>query len=157
MSGAPPPLLTPTGVTGRRQTRFATGAVLVVGGLVTVAATAVLGWSGLWSGLAAVVVVLAFFYAGLTPLKLTGVMGEKAAVGLMVLLLNYTFRLVAVLVVLVALGRSGRLDGDALGLTIIASALAWMLGQAWIGLRHHDPLDLPDFGATDEDPRTLGS
>jgi hypothetical protein len=144
-----PPLLDPAGATGRAQTRAALWATAATGTASTLVFTVGLGWTGLWSGLAATAIVVGFFLAGLTPIRLSGAMGEKAGIGLVLLLTTYAFRLAVAVLLLNRLGSSGHLSGDAVGFTIVFGAVAWTLGQAWVGLRRHDPLDIADHRQDD--------
>ena len=61
---------------------------------------------------------------------------------MLILLLNYAFRLVALLVVLAARTAPPGCTAAALGLTVVACALTWVVAQAFVSLRHHDPLDV---------------
>ena len=125
----------------RRQTRAATRAVALVGVIAGAVGLVAQGLPGLSSGLLGAVVALAFFQGGLAPLKLGGLWGEKAGPGVIFLLVNYVFRLVALLLVLV-LALAAGVHGRTLGLTIVACALAWVVAQAYVSLRYHDPLDV---------------
>jgi ATP synthase protein I len=105
--------------------RLATPVTAVVGAACAVAAGLSAGRPGVYGALVATAVVVGFFWFGLLPLLV--VRGEQAgpAFGLGVLLLTYTFRLAAALLVLRLLTRSGTVDRHWLGLTVIACALAW--------------------------------
>ncbi len=140
-TGRPGRLAEPGRPVSRRQTRTATALVLVAGLVAAVAGVIAVGPSGLGSGLLGAAVVLAFFHGGLAPLKLAEGWGEKAGPGVLFVLLNYAFRLVAILVVLVA-GTSLGVNRPALGLTVIGCALVWVAAQVTVGMLFHDPLDL---------------
>lgn len=126
-----------------RQTRRAGQLVAVTGTACAVVAAAAVGWAGLAAGLFGTLAVLAFFSAGLAPLRLAGLWGERPGPGFAVLLTAFSVRLVALVVVLRVLVGAGAVDSGALGLTVVVCALAWVVGQAVVGLRAHDPLDVP--------------
>ena len=92
-------------------------ACAVVGGLVV-------GSSGVAAGLVAGVLVLAFLASGAIPLTLSQGLGDPAGLGLLLLLVNYAFRLVAALVVVVLLVRLGWIDREVTGVSVIVCALA---------------------------------
>lgn len=134
-------LASPGEPVSRRQTRTATALVLVAGLVAAVAGVLAEGPAGLASGLLGAVVVLAFFHGGLAPLRLVDTWGDKAGPGVLFVLLNYAFRLVAIFVVLAA-GTSLGVHGPTLGLTVIGCALVWVIAQVAVGMLFHDPLDL---------------
>lgn len=106
---------------GRRR-RLVPLATLVAGGICAAVAGASLGGAGVVSGLAAAVVVVAFFAGGSLPMLLTG-QQDSAGLGLVVLLTNYAFRLgFALLVLLVAVG-AGWADRRAVGVSVVVCAL----------------------------------
>ncbi len=139
--GRPGRLAQPGRPVSRRQTRTATALVLLGGLIAAVAGGVVEGPAGLVSGVLGAVVVLAFFYGGLAPLKLADMWGDKVGPGVLFVLLNYSFRLVAIFVVLAA-GTSLGVHGPTLGLTVIACSLLWVIAQVTVGMLFHDPLDL---------------
>jgi uncharacterized membrane protein len=87
----------------------------------------VLGRDGaVWGGLLAALLVLASFWASALPLRLADAAQAGAGLGLVVLLLTYVLRLVALLAVLAILARSGSVDVRWLAATLIACTLAWV-------------------------------
>ena len=73
----------------------------------------------------ATVVVLLFFWTGALPVLLVGGETSRAALGLLVLLMTYALRLLAVLLVLAVAEASGAVDARWLAGTLIALALVW--------------------------------
>lgn len=100
-------------------------------GLLSAVAGAVSGVDGAPLGalLAALLVVL-FFWTGAVPLLLVGGEASRAGVGLLVLLMTYALRLVALLVLLTAVTRSDVADTRWTALTLIACSLVWVATQA---------------------------
>ena len=100
-------------------------AVLLAGALSALAG-ALLGRDGAVLGAAlATVVALVFFWTGALPLLLVGADTSRAALGLIILLMTYALRLVAVLLVLALAQASGDVDTRWLAVTLIALTLVW--------------------------------
>lgn len=78
------------------------------------------------AALVATVVVLLFFWTGAIPLLLVGGDASRAGIGLLVLLMTYGLRLVALLVALTLAIRSGAADTQWLARTVIACTLVWV-------------------------------
>jgi ATP synthase protein I len=76
---------------------------------------------------AGLLLVAAFLFGGRVPVRLTD--RVPAGVGFVVLLLNYTVRLLLVLVALVALRDASWLEPRAIGVTIVLGALLWSAVQ----------------------------
>lgn len=115
-------------------------ATVLTGGACAVAAAAVAGRAGLLAALVGTALVLAFLWSGILPLLVAGrgaPPARGAATGLLVL--TYTLRLALALVVLRLAAGSQALAARPLGLTVIATAAAWVAAQLWRGLRHPDP------------------
>lgn len=89
-----------------------------------------LGGRGVLSALVALVVVVAFFWSGLLPVALASGREERAGGTVLVLLVNYALRLVLVLVVLRVTARLDVVDARAVGVSLVACALSWVLAQA---------------------------
>lgn len=103
---------------------------LVTGAGCAVLAGLQLGGRGVLSAALATALVIAFFWSGLVPLLLARDRQERAGAALVVLLVNYVLRLLLVLVVLRLAALGGVVDARAVGLTVIAGALAWTAAQA---------------------------
>lgn len=88
------------------------------------------GGRGALSTALGVALVVGFLGSGIVPLLLVRGLEGSAALGLGVLLLNYTTRLAVAVVVLTLVDRSGNLEPRWTGLAVIAGALAWSAGQA---------------------------
>lgn len=128
-----------TGVRHRNRTAalVTTGAGLVA--LAVVAATA--GRDPAASVLVGLALVLVFCWSGAAPFVVAGDGRQgRAALGFLVLGLNYALRLVLALVVLEAVSRSGELSTRAVGLAVIGFALVWTGTHVVLGLsRRHAP------------------
>jgi hypothetical protein len=114
---------------GPRPLRTAGAAVVAVGLVCGAVAWPGAGERGLVSALLGTVVVLLFFWSGLLPLAITGGQEGRAALGLGVLLLNYTVRLALALLALRGAERAELIDPRVLGLTIIVTTLTWAGAQ----------------------------
>ncbi len=101
--------------------------VTLVAGLVCalVAASSGGGGRGAVSALLGTGVVVLFFWSGLVPLLLVRGQEDRAALGLGVLLVNYTLRLALALLLLRAADSAGAVDTEVLGITIIITTLVW--------------------------------
>ena len=100
-------------------------AVLLAGALSALAG-ALLGRDGTVLGAAlATVVALVFFWTGALPVLLVGGDTSRAGLGLVILLMTYALRLVAVLLVLALAQASGVVDTRWLAVTLIALTLVW--------------------------------
>lgn len=109
--------------------RVAPVAVLLAGA-VSAALAARSGTAGAVPGaLLAPVLVLGFFWIGALPLLLVGGNLSLAGVGFLILMMTYTLRLAALLVVLSVVARSDAVDVRWLALTVIACTLVWVLTQ----------------------------
>ncbi|HEU0102684.1 MAG TPA: hypothetical protein VFR07_10225 [Mycobacteriales bacterium] len=94
---------------------------LLAGAGCAVVAGLQVGLPGIGAGLAAGLVVLAFFSAGALPWLLDG--------GLAVLLVNYVLRLAATLFVLLLAAQAGLVDQQAVGVSLIVCALVRVNAQ----------------------------
>jgi hypothetical protein len=128
-----------------RRNRVAALVTSAVGLAGTAAGTAARGSDGLWSGLLALALVLAFMTAGSLPFVVAGDTTQgRGGVAFVILGLTYALRLVVALVVLKLAARSHVLDRQVIGLVVIACAVAWTSTHVALGLsRKHAPtLDL---------------
>jgi hypothetical protein len=99
------------------------------------------------SALLGTALVVGFLGSGIVPLLLMRGLESSAALGLGVLLLNYTTRLALAVVALTLVSRSGALEPRWTGLSVIVGALAWTAGQAAAVLGPHGvDRDLPGHG-----------
>jgi ATP synthase protein I len=126
--------------------RGAALAVLAVG-LVAVATAALISTSAavLGAAIGALMVLVFFAFGAVTVNAVASVM---PAASLLVALLTYTLEVVALALVFVGLSSSGLLDDEVdrtwLGLTAIASTLAWTTAQIIGAVRARQPAyDLP--------------
>lgn len=87
------------------------------------------GGQGAVSALLGTLVVASFFWTGLLPILLTRGQEHRAALGLAVLLVNYTLRLALALLALRAAEGASLIDTRVLGLSIIVATLTWTSTQ----------------------------
>ena len=128
------------------QTRRAGQLVLVVGLACTAAGAVVVGASGAWAGLVATAAVLGFFVAGAAPVLRGRAFESNPGLGMAVVLVGYGARLVLVALLAFLVALVVDLHSRTLGLTVMACAVAWVLGSAVVALRGHVPLDVPEHG-----------
>lgn len=98
---------------------------LLAGAVCTAVAGAQLGSRGVVSALLGTGVVVLFFWSGVLPILLSRGQEEKAALGLAVLLVNYTLRLALAVVLLRVADGAGQVHARTLGLTIIVCTVVW--------------------------------
>lgn len=108
--------------------RLALCATAVGGAGCAVAATLAAGTSGLLSAVLGAAVVVAFFAAGLVPLRVADAAPVGASVGLGILLLTYTLRLAVAVAVLRLAARAEVLDERWVGATVLVCAVIWCGG-----------------------------
>lgn len=84
-----------------------------------------LGRPGVLSAVLGAALVLGFFWSGLVPFLLARGQEGGKGVALLVLVLNYVTRLVALFAVLVVATQAGAVDRRAVGLSVVACSLAW--------------------------------
>jgi ATP synthase protein I len=114
---------------------WAPGAAALAGVALTAVAAAVAGPGAAVSALLGTALVVGFLGSGIVPLLLVRGLESSAALGLGVLLLNYTLRLAVAVLVLTLAARSELLDPRWAGFAVIAGALAWAGGQLVAVLR----------------------
>jgi ATP synthase protein I len=117
------------------STRLAPSVTLVVGLLCAVVGLLRGGQQGLVSALVGTAVVALFFASGALPLLVVRGQEDRAALGLGVLLVNYSTRLALTVLLLRAAARASLVDVRALGLTVIACTLAWSAAQVALLIR----------------------
>lgn len=110
------------GWTGLRAAPVTT---LLVGVVCALVAGARAGEQGVVSALLGTVVVAVFFWSGLLPILLSRGQEDKAALGLAVLLVNYTLRLAVALLLLRGAAQADLVDERVLGVTIILATVTW--------------------------------
>lgn len=127
----------------RRRNRACALVTLAVGTLCVLVAWIAVGSNGPGSALLGVVMVLVFFSAGSLPLAIAGD-GSRSGFAFLVLAMTYVLRILLGVVVYVIATRSPSIDRQAVGLTVIVCALAWVNTQVVMGLsrRHQPTLDV---------------
>ncbi len=98
---------------------------LLAGAVCAVVAGVQLGDRGVVSALIGTAVVVLFFWSGVLPILLSRGQEDKAALGLAVLLVNYTLRLALALLMLRIADSEDLVDGTAIGLSIIVCTVVW--------------------------------
>lgn len=126
-----------------RRNRACALVTLAVGALCVLVSWFAVGGHGPGSALLGVVMVLVFFSAGSLPLAIAGD-GSKSGFAFLVLAMTYVLRILLGVVVYVVATRSPSIDRQAVGLTVIVCALAWVNTQVVLGLsrRHQPTLDV---------------
>lgn len=119
-------------------------ATLAVGALAVVVAAAVAGGPGATGASIGLTLVVGFLLLGQVPVA--QVARGRRGLGAALLLLLYTARVVLLLVALRVLSDADGVHRGAVGLTIIACALAWTAGVVWSALRWRPLVVDPDAG-----------
>lgn len=129
----------PAHTAARRWTLAVGAACAVAGGLAS-------GVGGLAGAAVATLIVVAFLSTGLVPLLVTGGTRLRPGLGLAVLLLTYTLRLALALLALALIARIDAVDGRWLGVTIVATALAWSAAHVSHAVRRarREPTVVPE-------------
>ena len=115
----------PAPVRRRPVGQVAAAVTVAVGVLCGLVGGVAVGWPGLLAGLLAAVVVVVFLGSSGVPMLLLRGFEGNAGLGLVVLLVNYVFRLVAALLLLALAVGAGLADRAAVGLTVVVCTLAW--------------------------------
>jgi uncharacterized membrane protein len=110
---------------------------LVAGSVCAAVAGLRTGEEGLVSALLGTALVCLFFWTGLLPILLTRGQEGRAALGLAVLLVNYTLRLALALLALRAAEHASLVDTRVLGVTVIVATLVWTSTQVALLGRDH--------------------
>lgn len=98
----------------------------LLGGVVSALVGVAVGRDGAVLGaLVATAIVLVFFWTGALPVLMVGGQTSRAAIGLLILLMTYALRLVAVLLVLALAEASQAVDASWAGVTLIVLTLVW--------------------------------
>jgi ATP synthase protein I len=122
-----------------RRNRVCALVTLAVGALCVLVSWAAVGNQGPASAFLGLVMVLVFFSVGAIPLAVVGD-GSSSGFAFMVLAMTYVLRILLGVVVYVIASDSPSIDRQAVGLTVIACALAWVNTQVVLGLsRKHQP------------------
>lgn len=122
-----------------RRNRVCALVTLAVGALCVLVSWVAVGSQGPVSAFLGVVMVLVFFSVGSIPLAVAGD-GSRSGFAFMVLAMTYVLRILLGVVVYVVASDSPSIDRQAVGLTVIACALAWVNTQVVLGLsRKHQP------------------
>lgn len=125
------------GVAGHVGTPLAT---VTAGAVLAAVATADLGPRGAVSALVGTAVVVLFFWTGTLPLQVVRREQDRAAFGLVVLLMNYALRLLLVVMALALADRADAVDARWTGLTVIAGTLVWVAAQVAAVSRPRAPM-----------------
>lgn len=108
-------------------------AALAAGVLAVAVAAAVAGGPGAAGAAIGLALVVGFLLLGQVPVA--QVARGRRGLGAALLLLLYTARVVLLLVALRVLSDTDGVHREAVGLTVIAAALAWTAGTVWSALR----------------------
>ena len=108
-------------------------AALAAGALSVVVAAAVSGGPGAAGAAIGLALVVGFLLLGQVPVA--QVARGRRGLGAALLLLLYTARVVLLLVALRVLSDADGVHRGAVGLTVIAAALAWTAGTVWSAMR----------------------
>ena len=119
-------------------------AALVAGALAVVVAAAVAGGPGAAGAAIGLALVVGFLLLGQVPVS--QVARGRRGLGAALLLLLYTARVVLLLVALRVLSDADGVHREAVGLTVIAAALAWTAGTVWSAVRWRPLVVEPDPG-----------
>ena len=119
-------------------------AALVAGALAVVVAAAVAGGPGAAGAAIGLALVVGFLLLGQVPVS--QVARGRRGLGAALLLLLYTARVVLLLVALRVLSDADSVHRGAVGLTVIAAALAWTAGTVWSAVRWRPLVVEPDPG-----------
>jgi hypothetical protein len=121
-------------------------AAVAVGLLLAAGAAGQDGARGLGSALLGVALVVGFLASGVLPVLVVRSGEVPAGAGAGLLLLTYTLRLAVAVAVLRVAARSEAVDPRWTAATVIAGALAWVLGQGAAVLVRPPRHDLPGHG-----------
>jgi hypothetical protein len=116
-------------VVSPRARRAVGASTVVAGGLVALVSGVAVGAEGVVGALAGTCVVLLFFASRALPFTLTAALGESASLGLLLLGLNYVFRVGAALLVPLALVSTGAADRRAVGAAVLVCSLVRVHAQ----------------------------
>jgi ATP synthase protein I len=108
-------------------------AALAAGALAVVAAAVVAGGPGAAGASIGLALVVGFLLLGQVPVAQVARGRRGLAAGLLLML--YTARVGLLLIALRVLSDADGVDREAVGLTVIAAALAWTAGTVWSALR----------------------
>lgn len=121
---------------------------LGVGALCALAAGLLRGGAGLVGAALAVGLVLAFLLVGQLPVAQAARGRRRLGAALLVVLYLLRVLLLVLAYALVVASGDARLDREALGLTVVASALAWTAGTVWSALRWRPMVVEPETPVT---------
>jgi len=119
-------------------------AALAAGGLAVVVAAVVAGAPGAAGAAIGLALVVGFLLLGQVPVS--QVARGRRGLGAALLLLLYTARVMLLLVALRVLSDADGVHRGAVGLTVIACALAWTAGTVWSAMRWRPLVVEPDPG-----------
>ncbi len=122
------------------RNRVAALVTLGVGVVCALVSWAAVGSTGPLSSALGTALVLVFFSAGTLPFLVAGD-GSRSALAFLVLGMTYVLRILLGVVVYGLAANADGVSSKAVGLTVIACALAWLNTQVLLGLsRKHQPL-----------------
>lgn len=122
-------------VAAPRARRWAAASPLLAGALVALVAGVALGTDGVVGALVGTAVVALFFASGALPIALTAALGGTARLGLLLLGLNYVFRVGAALLVLLVVVSAGAGDRRAVGAAVLVCSLVRVHAQVLLMAR----------------------
>lgn len=136
----------------RQLLRLSAIAAVVTGAACTVVGLVLRGWPGLLAGLLATGMVVGFLLVGQLPVS-RPVQGRGCLAAALVLAL-YVARVVLLIVAYAVVVNltADAVDGDVVGLTVIATALAWTAATVWTAVHWKPVLIAPD---EPDDPRVM--
>ena len=126
---------------------------LGVGALCALAAGLLRGGAGLVGAAFAVGLVLAFLLVGQLPVAQAARGRRRLGAALLVVLYLLRVLLLVLAYALVVASGDARLDREALGVTVVASALAWTAGTVWSALRWRPMVVEPETPVARRGPR----
>lgn len=105
----------------------------VVAVVAVVVCAALIGAKGAYGALIGVAVVTAFF--GISIVVVSRAAKISPQVMMVTALATYVVKIIAFMIVLIAIGKSTAFSGKSLGFTAIACILAWMVAQVVTAIR----------------------
>lgn len=105
----------------------------VVAVVAVVVCAALIGAKGAYGALIGVAVVTAFFAISIAVVSRAAKISPQ--VMMVTALATYVVKIIAFMIVLIALGKSTAFSGKSLGFTAIACILAWMVAQVVTAIR----------------------
>lgn len=122
---------------------------IAVGAVCSAAGFVAAGGPGVAGAAVGTLLVVAFLSTGIAPIFLARGAELGAGLGMAVLLLTYTLRLALALVAFVLISQADFADARWVGLTIVATALAWTAVHVWSAVQRSktEPTIVPELSA----------